>query len=63
MQTFNPQLHGCDFGFFMTSTYQNIESKKEHSQVRLNCHSTKSDIFSDYRYDSENHRYLFIDNQ
>ncbi|WP_223533266.1 hypothetical protein [Pseudomonas sp. GL-RE-20] len=63
VQTFNPQLHGCDFGFFMTTIYQNIESKKERSQVRLNCYSTKSDIFSDYRYDSENHRYLFIDNQ
>ncbi|KPU61804.1 hypothetical protein AN403_5909 [Pseudomonas fluorescens] len=47
----------------MTSIYQNIENKKEASQVRFNCYSTKVDIIEDYKFDAESRKYLSIKNQ
>ncbi|WP_155510367.1 hypothetical protein [Pseudomonas fluorescens] len=62
-QTINPQSQACQFGFYMTSIYQNIENKKEASQVRFNCYSTKVDIIEDYKFDAESRKYLSIKNQ
>lgn len=62
-QTINPQSKTCDFGFYMTSIYQNIESKKNPPQVRLNCYSTKSDISNNYKFDRKSNKYLLIKNK
>lgn len=62
-QTINPQSQTCEFGFYMTSIYQNIESKKTQPQVRLNCYSTKSDISNNYKFDRESQKFLLIKNQ
>lgn len=61
-QTINPQSKTCDFGFYMTSIYQNIEGEKSPPQVRLNCYSTKGDISNNYKFDRDSKKYLLIDN-
>src|SRR5471030_236834 len=42
-QVIDPQRHDCNFGFYMTAIYQNIEKIENPSQIALNCYSTGSD--------------------
>jgi hypothetical protein len=56
-QIINPQLHNCNFGFFMTSIYQNLEIENNHFKVLLNCYSTGSDVSVIYRFDNRSKSY------
>lgn len=56
-QILDPQQHQCDFGFYMTAIYQNIESLNQGKRVTLNCYSQKADISVDYRFDPTLQRY------
>lgn len=47
VQVINPQGKNCDFGFYMTSIYQNVENFS-NSSISLNCYSTNSDISVEY---------------
>lgn len=58
-QVINPQLHNCDFGFYMTAAYQNIEKDEDPSQIRLNCYSTGSDNSVGYYFDKKSKSYKF----
>lgn len=57
LQVINPQLNNCDFGFYMTPIYQNIEVLNK-STMSLNCYSTNSDITVEYGL--KNGKYLQI---
>lgn len=48
VQVINPQDKNCDFGFYMTSIYQNLE-RFDDSSISLNCYRTKSDFSIEYR--------------
>lgn len=56
-QTLDPQLHQCEFGFYMTAIYQNIETLAPGQRVMLNCYSQKADITVDYGFDPAQQRY------
>lgn len=60
-QVINPQLHDCEFGFFMTAIYQNIESGSDRSQILLNCYSRRADMVVEYRFDMASQQYLAVD--
>ncbi|MGQ3660743.1 hypothetical protein [Citrobacter braakii] len=55
IQVINPQMNGCEFGTYMTSIFQNIES--DGSQIRLNCYSTGSDVSVNYKLNTQTSRY------
>ncbi|WP_431022883.1 hypothetical protein [Erwinia rhapontici] len=57
-QTINPQRPPCQFGFFMTAIYQNMESDNTGKMVWLNCYSEKADITVDYHFDRTRQRYI-----
>jgi len=42
IQTINPNLNDCQFGFFMTTIFQNIETYNDG--ILLNCYSTGADV-------------------
>ncbi|MGO2441565.1 MAG: hypothetical protein ACTH8B_17000 [Serratia proteamaculans] len=48
IQVINPQSKKCDFGFYMTPIYQNVE-RFSSSSISLNCYSTNSDFSVEYR--------------
>lgn len=48
IQVINPQDNKCDFGFYMTPIYQNVE-RFSSSSISLNCYSTNSDVSVEYR--------------
>ena len=60
VQTIDPQDHDCEFGFFMTSIYQNVENGITPNGIQLNCYSTGSDYIIDYIFDKNINRYLFL---
>lgn len=49
IQTFNPQASQCDYGFFMTTIYRNLERLSD-TLISLNCYSNKFDVTVDYEY-------------
>jgi hypothetical protein len=49
IQIINPQDKKCDFGFYMTPIYQNVE-RLSSSSISLNCYSTKSDVSVEYGF-------------
>ena len=57
-QTIDPQQHQCQFGFFMTAIYQNMESDNAGKMVWLNCYSQQADITVDYHFDKTRQRYI-----
>lgn len=57
-QTIDPQQHQCQFGFFMTAIYQNMESDNAGKMVWLNCYSQQADITIDYHFDKTRQRYI-----
>lgn len=57
-QTIDPQQHQCQFGFYMTAIYQNIESDNAGKMVWLNCYSQQADITVDYHFDNALQRYI-----
>lgn len=57
-QTIDPQHHQCQFGFFMTAIYQNIESDNAGKSIWLNCYSQRADITVDYYFDSSRQRFI-----
>lgn len=59
-QTIDPQLHDCNFGFYMTSVYQNIESGNAQSDVWLNCYSTGKDYSVIYKYNKISKSYTVV---
>ncbi|AJX13230.1 hypothetical protein [Burkholderia ubonensis] len=60
-QVVDPQLHGCQFGFFMTPIYMNLESAKSPYEVQLNCYSNgRFDVTVGYRFDKASHRYRVV---
>ncbi len=60
IQVIDPQLHACNFGFYMTPIYQNIEKESDQSEVRLNCYSTSTDTSVIYRYNKINKSYVVV---
>jgi hypothetical protein len=58
VQIIAPQKHGCEFGFYMTSIFQNIDSGSDKSQITLNCYSTGSDFSVMYEFDKKQQQYL-----
>ncbi|QLK63584.1 hypothetical protein GE278_22640 (plasmid) [Enterobacteriaceae bacterium Kacie_13] len=59
-QVIDPQLHQCDFGFYMTAIYQNIERLSNPSQIALNCYS-KTDFSVVYGLNQDKHTYSSVD--
>lgn len=59
-QTLNPQQYRCDFGFFMTAIYQNIEADNHSDRVTLNYYSQKGDISVDYAFDRTLQQYRAV---
>ena len=60
-QIIDPQLYGCQFGFFTTPIYMNLESETDASSIRLNCYSKgQYDNTVEYRFDRANHSYRAI---
>ncbi|WP_231617179.1 hypothetical protein [Erwinia sorbitola] len=57
-QTLDPQLHQCQFGFYMTAIYQNIESDQAGKTIWLNCYSQQADITVGYHFDKASMRYI-----
>ncbi|GAB7271158.1 TPA: hypothetical protein QCI71_000333 [Enterobacter chuandaensis] len=55
IQVINPQMNDCEFGSYMTSIFQNIES--DGSQIRLNCYSTGPDVSVNYKLNTQTSRY------
>jgi len=49
IQVINPQDNKCDFGFYMTPIYQNVE-RFSSSSISLNCYSTNQDILVEYKF-------------
>ncbi len=56
-QILDPQQHQCEFGFYMTAIYQNIEPLDQGKGITLNCYSQKADVVVDYRFDAGQKRY------
>lgn len=48
-QVINPQDKLCDFGFYLTPIYQNVEMFNDTS-ISLNCYSTNSDVTIEYGF-------------
>ena len=61
LQIIDPNLYGCDFGFYMTTIYRGIEDEDDKSQVWFNCYSTGGDKSVLYRFDSQAKRYRVMD--
>lgn len=60
IQTINPQTENCEFGFYMTAIYQNIETVND-STVSFHCYSRKmEDISEDYAFNKQQGRYYPI---
>lgn len=59
IQHINPQSDKCEFGFYMTYVYQNIERSVNGSY--LNCYSTRGDITSDLRFNYRSKKYTIVD--
>ncbi|MFI8418643.1 hypothetical protein ACQKDS_19755 [Serratia sp. NPDC078593] len=57
IQIINPQDEDCDFGFYMTPVYQNIE-RLSRSSILLNCYSKDSSISVEYEF--KGYEYLKI---
>lgn len=55
IQVITPQKQECEFGFYMTSIYQNVEGFNNNS-IYLNCYSTNADVIVDYTFD--NNKYV-----
>ncbi|MDF7680541.1 hypothetical protein PT300_08030 [Enterobacteriaceae bacterium ESL0689] len=58
IQVINPQLNNCNFGFYMTTIFQNIE--KDGSQISLNCYSIRPEVSVNYRFNKKNSRYNIV---
>ena len=56
IQTINPQTENCDFGFYMTAIYQNIETDND-ATVSFHCYSNKADISEEYTFNKQQGRY------
>jgi hypothetical protein len=56
IQAINPQSDKCDFGFYMTAIYQNLE--RDLGGLYLNCYSTKGDVISELKYIKEINKYV-----
>lgn len=61
LQVIDPNLYGCDFGFYMTTIYRGIEDEDDKSQVWFNCYSTGGDKSVLYRFDKQAKRYRVMD--
>lgn len=61
LQVIDPNLYGCDFGFYMTTIYRGIEDEDDKSQVWFNCYSTGGDKSVLYRFDKQVKRYRVMD--
>lgn len=61
LQVIDPNLYGCDFGFYMTTIYRGIEDEDDKSQVWFNCYSTGGDKSVLYRFDKQTTRYRVMD--
>ncbi|ELZ8935273.1 hypothetical protein U1D46_004333 [Cronobacter dublinensis] len=56
IQVIDPGLYGCNFGFFMTSIFQNVE--KEGSSILLNCNSYGPDVNVVYSFNKRKSIYI-----
>lgn len=61
LQVIDPNLYGCDFGFYMTTIYRGIEDEDDKSQVWFNCYSTGGDKSVLYRFDKQAKRYAAME--
>jgi len=60
-QIIDPQSHDCDFGFYMTAIYQNIEKDDDQSSIILNCYSNgPADNSMFYRFDKKSQSYQLL---
>ncbi|WP_336215310.1 hypothetical protein [Enterobacter sp. P82] len=50
IQVITPQKQECEFGFYMTPIYQNVEGFNNNS-IYLNCYSTRADVIVNYKFD------------
>lgn len=57
IQTINLPAGNCDFGFYMTAIYQNIETDND-ATVSFHCYSSKADISEEYTFNKKEGRYL-----
>lgn len=55
IQIITPQKQECQFGFYMTSIYQNVEEFDSNS-IFLNCYSTRANVTVGYKFDKN--RYI-----
>lgn len=55
IQVINPQMNGCEFGSYMTSIFQNVET--DGSQIRLNCYSAGPDVSVNYKLNKHTSHY------
>nr|WED69286.1 hypothetical protein PJ912_04415 [Pectobacterium colocasium] len=57
-QLLEPDFQQCQFGFFMTPVYMNIENGGDNRSITLNCYSHGGgDILLEYRFDAATQRY------
>ncbi|ASY77928.1 hypothetical protein [Pectobacterium polaris] len=60
-QLLQPDFQQCQFGFFMTPVYMNIENGGDNRSILLNCYSHGGgDILLEYRFDAASQRYGVI---
>jgi len=59
IQTIDPQTENCDFGFYMTAIYQNVETVND-STVSFHCYSMRDDISIEYVFNKQAGRYYPI---
>lgn len=60
IQVIDPQLHDCQFGFFLTSIFENVENFNS-SIITLNCYSARGDITTQYTFNKQTSKYIFVD--
>lgn len=58
-QVINPQTENCDFGFYMTAIYENIDAVND-STVSFNCYSTRGDISHEYTFNKKEGKFIQI---
>lgn len=60
-QILKPDFQQCQFGFFMTPVYMNIENGVDNRSITLNCYSHGGgDILLEYRVDATNQHYEVV---
>lgn len=60
IQTIDPQKYHCQFGFYMTDIYRNVESDIDKSRILFNCMSTERDVSTVYQWNSNKKAYVVV---